>query len=53
LATVVGWLWGVAGVLLAGPLIACCKIVCQHVDTLKSVGVLIGNGSISDTPNEK
>ena len=48
-----GWLWGVAGVLLAGPLIACFKIVCQHVDALKSVGVLIGNGSISDTPNEK
>ena len=40
-----GWLWGIAGVLLAGPLLACFRIVCQHVDALKSAGVLIGDGS--------
>jgi predicted PurR-regulated permease PerM len=44
-----GWLWGIPGVLLAGPLIACFRIVCQHVEALKSTGVLIGNGSLSDT----
>jgi predicted PurR-regulated permease PerM len=40
-----GWLWGIAGVLLAGPLLACFRIVCQHVEALKSEGVLIGDGS--------
>jgi predicted PurR-regulated permease PerM len=48
-----GWLWGIAGVLLAGPLIACFRIVCQHVDALKSAGVLIGDGSPSDTTSTK
>jgi len=44
-----GWLWGIPGVLLAGPLIACVSIVCQHVDALKSVGVLISDGSSSES----
>jgi len=44
-----GWLWGIPGILLAGPLIACFRIVCHHVHALKSTGVLIGNGSLSDT----
>jgi len=48
-----GWLWGIAGVLLAGPLLACFRIVCQHVDALKSAGVLIGDGSPSDTASTK
>jgi predicted PurR-regulated permease PerM len=48
-----GWLWGIVGVLLAGPLLACFKIVCQHVDALKSAGVLIGDGSLSDTASTK
>lgn len=41
-----GWLWGIPGVLLAGPLIACFRIVCQQVDALKSIGVLIGNDQL-------
>jgi predicted PurR-regulated permease PerM len=48
-----GWLWGIVGVLLAGPLLACFRIVCQHVDALKSAGVLIGDGSLSDTASTK
>jgi predicted PurR-regulated permease PerM len=40
-----GWLQGIAGVLLAGPLIACFRIVCQHVDKLQPISVLIGDGS--------
>lgn len=48
-----GWLWGVPGVLLAGPMMACFRIVCQHVDALKSVGALIGDGSSSDTETQK
>jgi predicted PurR-regulated permease PerM len=48
-----GWLWGIPGVLLAGPMIACFRIVCQHVDALKSIGALIGDGSSSDTETKK
>jgi predicted PurR-regulated permease PerM len=48
-----GWLWGIPGVLLAGPMIACFRIVCEHVDALKSIGVLIGDGSSSDTAIRK
>lgn len=42
-----GWLWGVVGILLAGPLLACFRIICQHVDSLQSIGVLISDGSSS------
>ena len=48
-----GWLWGIPGVLLAGPMIACFKIVCQHVEALKWIGALIGDGSSSDTEAKK
>jgi predicted PurR-regulated permease PerM len=48
-----GWLWGIPGVLLAGPMIACFRIICQHVDALKSIGALIGDGSSSDTETKK
>ena len=39
-----GWLWGVVGILLAGPLLACFRILCQHIEALHSIGVLIGDG---------
>lgn len=48
-----GSLWGIVGILLAGPLIACFRIVCQHVEALKSVGILIGDGSIADVSGKK
>jgi len=34
-------------VLLAGPLIACFRIICQHIETLQPICVLIGDGSSS------
>lgn len=40
-----GWLWGIVGILLAGPLLVCFRIVCKHVPVLHAVGVLIGDGS--------
>lgn len=47
-----GWLWGIIGILLAGPLLACFRIVCQHVESLHSVCVLIGDGvSVPDRAN--
>lgn len=43
-----GWLWGVVGILLAAPLLACFGIICRHVDSLHAVGVLISDGGGSD-----
>lgn len=48
-----GWLWGIVGILLAGPLLACFRIICQHVGALQGVGVLIGDGSSPEMTNRK
>ena len=48
-----GWSWGVVGILLAGPLLACFRIVCQHVRSLHAVGILISDGVTSDGANKK
>lgn len=37
-----GWMWGAVGALLAVPLLASFKIVCDHVDPLKPIGDLLG-----------
>lgn len=37
-----GWMWGVVGALLAVPILASFKIVCDHVERLKPVGELMG-----------
>ncbi|CAH2600909.1 AI-2E family transporter [Rhodovastum atsumiense] len=36
------WMWGVAGALLAVPLLAILKIVCDHVPALTPLGHLVG-----------
>jgi predicted PurR-regulated permease PerM len=38
-----GWLWGVPGMLLAVPLLATLKIVCDHIQPLKPVGEFLGD----------
>ena len=37
-----GWLWNVPGLLLAVPLMAAFKIVCDHVEALRPVGRYLG-----------
>jgi predicted PurR-regulated permease PerM len=37
-----GALWGIIGVLLAGPLLACFRILCQHLPSLQAISVLMG-----------
>ena len=37
-----GWLWGIAGALLAVPLLAIFKIVCDSVEPLRPVGAFLG-----------
>jgi len=56
LALVLGELiWGIAGIFLAIPLIAMFKIICDHIESLKPYGFLIGEvvspkrKSVSDT----
>ena len=37
-----GWLWGVAGALLAVPILVCIKISCDSIEILAPVGDLLG-----------
>jgi predicted PurR-regulated permease PerM len=39
-----GWLWGAVGTILALPIAAAVKAVCDHVDGLREVGALLGAG---------
>jgi predicted PurR-regulated permease PerM len=36
-----GWMWGLAGTLLAVPLLACFKIMCDHIEGLQQAGEFI------------
>jgi predicted PurR-regulated permease PerM len=42
------WLWGIAGALLAVPLLATFKIVCDHVGSLASIGAFLGEREESE-----
>jgi predicted PurR-regulated permease PerM len=36
------WLWGIAGALLAVPLLATFKICCDHIEPLQPIGTMLG-----------
>lgn len=36
-----GWLWGAIGIILAVPITAALKVVCDNIDSLKPIGVLL------------
>jgi predicted PurR-regulated permease PerM len=38
-----GWLWGIAGALIAVPLLASFKIVCENLEALRPIAVLLGD----------
>lgn len=38
-----GWLWGIWGLLLGAPLLAIAKVICDRVDSLKSIGEMLGH----------
>lgn len=38
-----GWIWGIAGALLAVPLLAMFKIFCDHIEPLAPVGEFLGD----------
>lgn len=37
------WLWGIPGAFLSVPLLAVCKIVCDHVESLTPLGHMLGD----------
>jgi predicted PurR-regulated permease PerM len=37
-----GWLWGAMGLILAIPMTAACKIICDHVERLRPLGAWLG-----------
>ncbi|HBA86226.1 MAG TPA: AI-2E family transporter [Verrucomicrobia bacterium] len=39
-----GWLWGIVGALISIPIAAAIKIVCENVEPLHPIGVLMGSG---------
>jgi predicted PurR-regulated permease PerM len=38
-----GWLWGVPGALIAVPLLAILKIICEHVESLSPLAEFLGH----------
>jgi len=38
------WLWGFIGIVLAVPITVTVKIVCDHVEALKPIGMMLGSG---------
>ncbi|HEX3897159.1 MAG TPA: AI-2E family transporter [Rudaea sp.] len=43
-----GTLWGIIGILLAGPLLACFRIICQHTAALRPIYMLIGEAKFDE-----
>lgn len=39
------WLWGAIGILLAIPISASAKVICDHVEALQPIGILLGGKS--------
>ena len=39
-----GWMWGIIGALLSVPIAAAIKIVCENIDGLKPISILMGSG---------
>jgi len=37
-----GWLWGAIGVVLAVPITASVKVICDHIESLQPIGILLG-----------
>lgn len=43
-----GYIWGFLGMILAVPLTVIIKIVCENIDDLKWIAIIIGNGTKAD-----
>jgi len=38
-----GWMWGIVGVILAVPILATCKILCDHIEPLAQIGEFLSD----------
>ena len=36
-----GWLWGAIGIVLAVPITAALKVICDNIDSLEPIGILL------------
>lgn len=45
-----GWLWGITGALLAVPIAAAIKIVCENIEMLRPISVLMGSDTRRSEP---
>jgi len=43
-----GWLWGLWGMILAVPIMSLIKIICENVEQLRPIAVLLGSGPPGD-----
>lgn len=48
-----GYIWGFTGMLLAVPLTVIIKIICENIDYLNSVAIILGNNPRKDNANIK
>lgn len=39
---ILGWIWGLVGVVIAVPMLATVKLVCEHIEPLRDVAVFLG-----------
>jgi predicted PurR-regulated permease PerM len=39
-----GWLWGIVGALISIPIAAAIKIICENIETLHPISVMMGSG---------
>jgi predicted PurR-regulated permease PerM len=39
-----GWMWGIVGALLSVPIAASIKIVCENIEPLRPISILMGSG---------
>jgi AI-2 transport protein TqsA len=45
-----GWIWGGIGIVLAVPITAAVKVICDHIGPLKPIGLLMGTERSKDKP---
>jgi predicted PurR-regulated permease PerM len=45
-----GWMWGIPGALLAVPLLAIVRIICDHIEPLAPVAEFLGQASADQRP---
>ena len=43
-----GWLWGIAGALMAVPFLVCLKVICDNVDSLHTLGSFLGAQAVPE-----